>query len=67
LTKVQALLLIWLCSLAVSGGLRWWGLHQPDPLQAPLWLVLMLVVGPALGFAVWLFGVQDHGKRESPD
>ena len=61
------LLLIWLCSLLVSAGLHWWGLVQPDPLEAPVVLVLVLVVTPAVGFAGWLLGAQDHGKRESSD
>ncbi|WP_392351218.1 hypothetical protein [Parasynechococcus sp.] len=67
MTKVQALLAIWLCSLAVSAGLHGWGLRQPDPLQAPWLLVLALVLAPAIGFAMWLLGAQDHGERESPD
>jgi len=67
LTKVQGLLVVWLTSLAVSAGLRQWGVVHPDPLQAPLALVVAVVLAPSLGFTVWLLGAEDRGKRESFD
>ena len=61
------LLLVWFFSLLLSAALHRWGQVKPDPIEAPFALILLLVVTPALGFAGWLLGAQDHGKRESAD
>ena len=54
----------WGSALMVSRGLRRWGPVHPDPLSAPLPLVLLFVSAPALILGLWLL---VPGKGESVD
>ena len=54
----------WGSALMVSLGLRRWGSLHPDPLSAPLPLLLLFVSVPALVLGLWLL---VPGKGESVD
>ena len=54
----------WGSALAISLFLHQWGSLHPEPLSAPLQLVLLLVSAPALGLGLWLL---IPGRRESVD
>ena len=54
----------WGSALGISLFLRHWGSSHPDPLSAPLPMVLLFVSAPALVLGLWLL---IPGKGESVD
>lgn len=54
----------WGSALGISLLLRQWGSSHPEPLSAPLPLVLLFIAAPALVLGLWLL---VPGKGESVD
>ena len=64
LNKAQLLAICWGAAGVLSFGLHSWGRWHPEPLQAPIAVVLFLVFSPALLLAGWLL---NREKGESVD
>ena len=64
LSKAQLLAISWGAAGFFSLGLHSWGRWHPEPLQAPMPVVVLLVFSPALLLAAWLL---NREKGESVD
>jgi hypothetical protein len=63
-SKWLILLFAWVVSLAVSFGLRVWGIEHPEPFAISPFLVFFLLFGPSLFLGIWLiyFGFRDNSS-----
>ena len=64
LNKAQLLAISWGAAALFSFGLHSWGRWHPEPLLAPMPVVLLLVFSPALLLGGWLL---NREKGESVD
>jgi len=63
-SKWLILLLAWVVSLAVSLGLRFWGIQHPEPFEISTAWVFFLLFGPSVFVGIWLisFGFRDNSS-----
>ena len=54
IVKLLFLIFTWAIALAVSFGLRFWGLNHPEPFLIRPLVVLVLLFGPSVFLGVWL-------------
>ncbi len=53
-SKLPLMALMWLLALLVSFGLRFWGVHHPEPFHVRPLLVFGLLLGPSLLLGCWI-------------